>query len=66
MNEINALKIQEILDKYCFFTYLWNLKNKTSEQIEQNRKQIEQNGKNKYREQTNDYQRVEGAGWGAK
>ena len=62
MNEINALIIQEIQDKYCFFTYLWNLKNKTSEQIEQNRKQIEQNGKNKYREQTNDYQRVEGDG----
>ena len=31
MNEINALIIKETQDKYCIFTYLWNLKNKTSE-----------------------------------
>ena len=40
MNEINALIIKEAQDKYCVFTYKWNLKNKTSEQIEQNRNRL--------------------------
>ena len=45
MDEINALIIKETQGIYCGFTYLWNLKSKTSEQIQQNRKQIEQNRK---------------------